>query len=85
MALCISDTAGRYPYIEEDIASFVYIRLHGSQKLYASEYTKEELQAYAQKIRDWSKETYVYFDNGFGGYAVRNAEQLKAILGLAQT
>ena len=82
IALCISDTAGRYPYVEEDSATFMYARLHGSQELYVSEYTEEELQAYAQKIRAWSKETYVYFDNDFGGYAVKNAQRLKAILGV---
>jgi len=83
MALCVSDTAGRYPYIEEDTASFVYIRLHGSQQLYASEYSETELQAYAQKIRQWTKNTYLYFDNDYHGYAVKNAGRMKEILGLS--
>jgi len=83
IALCISDTAGRYPYIEEDTASFIYIRLHGSRKLYVSEYTEEELQTYARKIRDWSKDTYLYFDNDYAGYAIKNAKRLKEILGLS--
>jgi len=83
MALCISDTAGRYPYIEKDTASFVYIRLHGSQQLYASEYSEPELQAYAQKIRRWAKDTYLYFDNDYHGYAVKNARRMKEILGLS--
>jgi uncharacterized protein YecE (DUF72 family) len=83
MALCVSDTAGRYPYIDENTASFVYIRLHGSQKLYASEYSEAELQAYAQKIRQWAKDTYLYFDNDYQGYAVKNARRVKDILGLS--
>ena len=83
IALCISDTAGRYPYIEEDTATFIYIRLHGSKKLYASEYSEEELEAYARKIRDWSRDTYLYFDNDYGGYAIKNAKRLKEILGLS--
>ncbi len=83
IAFCVSDTAGRYPYIEEDTATFIYIRLHGSKKLYASEYSEEELQTYAGKIRDWSKDTYLYFDNDFGGYAIKNAKRLKEILELA--
>lgn len=82
IALCISDTAGRYPYIEEDTAGFIYIRLHGSKTLYTSEYTEEELRAYAGKIKGWSKDTYVYFDNDYNGYAVKNARRLKEILGL---
>jgi len=80
IALCISDTAGRYPYIEEDTATFIYVRLHGSKKLYGSEYTEEELQAVAQKIRAWSKDVYLYFDNDYGGYAVKNAKRLKEIV-----
>ena len=83
IALCISDTAGRYPYIEEDTAAFIYIRLHGSRKLYASEYTEEELETYARKIRRWSKDTYLYFDNDYAGYAIKNAKGLKEILGLS--
>jgi uncharacterized protein YecE (DUF72 family) len=41
------------------------------------------LQAYAQKIRQWSKETYLYFDNDYHGYAVKNARRMKEILGLS--
>jgi uncharacterized protein YecE (DUF72 family) len=83
IALCISDTAGRYPYIEEDTATFIYIRLHGSRKLYASRYSEEELRTYARKIRGWSKDTYLYFDNDHAAYAVKNARRLKEILGLS--
>jgi uncharacterized protein YecE (DUF72 family) len=82
IAFCISDTAGRYPYHEEITADFLYIRLHGSQKLYASEYSEAELQAWARKIRDWSMDTYAYFDNDFQGYAVENAKRLKKILSI---
>ncbi len=83
MALCVSDTAGRYPYIEENTASFFYIRLHGSQQLYASEYSEGELEGYARKIRDWAKDTYLYFDNDYHGYAVKNARRMKEILGFS--
>jgi uncharacterized protein YecE (DUF72 family) len=39
IAWCISDTAGRYPFLETATAGFVYVRLHGSRELYASDYT----------------------------------------------
>jgi len=81
IAFCIADTAGRYPYCEVITADFIYIRLHGSTKLYASDYSEEELHAWAQKIKAWGKDTYLYFDNDFNGYAVRNAIRLKEILG----
>jgi uncharacterized protein YecE (DUF72 family) len=59
----------------------MYVRLHGSKKLYASDYSEEELQAWAQRIKTWGKDTYLYFDNDFAGYAVGNAKRLKEILG----
>ena len=80
IAFCISDTAGRYPYHEVITADFLYIRLHGSKKLYASEYTEEELQKWAQKIKNWNIQVYIYFDNDFQGFAIKNAKRLKEIL-----
>ena len=83
LALCISDTAGRYPYCEAVTADFLYIRLHGSKKLYASEYTEAELQAWAKKIREWNRDTFIYLDNDHEAYAVKNADRLKEILTLS--
>lgn len=80
IAWCISDTAGRFPYLETLTAGFTYIRLHGSRRLYASCYTEEELTAWAARIRAWGVDTYVYFDNDFMGYAPANALQLKRLL-----
>lgn len=81
IALCISDTAGRYPSAEEITADFAYVRLHGSQKLYASGYTEDELQTWAQKINAWDRDAFIYFDNDFEGHAVKDAKRLKEILG----
>ncbi|MEO0249488.1 MAG: DUF72 domain-containing protein [candidate division WOR-3 bacterium] len=80
IAWCIAESAGRYPYSESVTASFVYLRLHGRTELYASNYSDEELKAMADKIYGWGRDTYIYFDNDFGGYAVRNALTLKQLL-----
>jgi uncharacterized protein YecE (DUF72 family) len=80
IAWCIADTAGRFPYHETLTASFAYIRLHGSQALYASDYTDTELQGWRDKIRLWTRDTFVYFDNDAHGYAVKNGLTLKEIL-----
>ena len=77
---CIAESAGRYPYDEAVTASFVYLRLHGRTELYASSYSDDELKAMRDKIHDWGRDTYVYFDNDFGGLAVRNAMTLKHLL-----
>ncbi len=82
IAFCIADSAGRYPYHEALTANFIYLRLHGSQRLYASEYSEAELQAWAEKIKFWNKLTYIYFDNDYMGYAVKNALRLKELLTL---
>ena len=78
----MADTAGRYPSFEAISADFVYIRLHGSRKLYASEYSEEELRTWAGKVDVWNRDAFIYFDNDFEGHAVNNAKRLKEILGV---
>jgi uncharacterized protein YecE (DUF72 family) len=80
IAWCIAESAGRYPFHESVTASLVYIRLHGRTVLYASNYTDEELRELADRIRGWERDTYVYFDNDFRGYAVLNAMTLTRLL-----
>lgn len=54
IALVAADTAGRWPYIEDVTADFVYIRLHGDKELYASGYDDEAIALWAARIRAWS-------------------------------
>lgn len=84
IALCVSDTAGTWPYFEEVTADFVYVRLHGSRKLYASGYTNAELDVWAEKVEGWSsrgRDVYVYFDNDMEVRAPFDAINLAARLG----
>ena len=53
VALVVADSAGTWPYFEEDTAGFGYVRLHGADELYASGYTDEALDAWAAKVRGW--------------------------------
>ena len=80
IAFCISDSAGRFPYYEAITADFIYIRLHGPTKLYASEYSDAQINEWAEKLIEWGKDAFVYFDNDFAGYAVKNAKMLKKVL-----
>jgi uncharacterized protein YecE (DUF72 family) len=81
-AFVIADTAGKFPYAEEVTADFVYVRLHGSEELYASGYTDAELDWWAEKIRAWRDPThggrnvYVYFDNDAKTHAPFDAGRL---------
>lgn len=82
LALCWADTPC-YPYQEVVTADYLYLRLHGHQQLYASKYTKKQLEDYAKKINKFLKtgeSVYVYFDNDAYGYAVENALELKNLL-----
>ena len=74
----IADTAGKFPYAEEVTSDIVYIRLHGSQAIYASSYTDAELADWARKIKRWrkTKDVYVYFDNDIKTYAPFDALRL---------
>lgn len=66
-------------------ASFVYIRRHGPGQIYASDYPEAALQQDAQDIRKWQDEgrdVYIYFNNDYYGYAVKNARRLMELLGL---
>lgn len=57
VALVVADTAGKWPYCEDVTADFMYLRLHGDKKLYASGYTNQALDRWADRIRAWSKGT----------------------------
>jgi len=55
IGLVIADAAGKWPYFENLTADFVYIRLHGDEKLYSSGYTETALNQWAARIRAWSE------------------------------
>jgi uncharacterized protein YecE (DUF72 family) len=54
IALVVADTAGKWPYVEDVTADFVYMRLHGDEQLYVSGYTDRALARWAKRIRAWS-------------------------------
>jgi uncharacterized protein YecE (DUF72 family) len=53
IALVVADTAGKWPYVEEVTASFMYLRLHGDKQLYTSGYGNAALDHWAARIRAW--------------------------------
>ena len=84
-AYCVMSGA-QLPCILRATARFVYVRLHGPdpQHLYAGSYTDDDLRWWADRVREWgsmSRDVFVYFNNDAGGYAVRNADTLKWLLG----
>jgi len=54
IALVVADTAGKFPYLEDITADFMYLRLHGDKKIYASGYTDATLDRWQRRIRQWA-------------------------------
>jgi uncharacterized protein YecE (DUF72 family) len=52
IGLVVADTV-EWPLLMDATADFVYVRLHGSQQLYASGYGPKALSAWAERIRTW--------------------------------
>jgi uncharacterized protein YecE (DUF72 family) len=87
IALVVADTAGKWPFLEDQTADFTYVRLHGAEELYVSGYSDHALREWAEKIRAWhddgKRDVHVYFDNDVKVEAPRNAETLAELLGVS--
>jgi uncharacterized protein YecE (DUF72 family) len=53
VALVFADAVD-WPYAEDVTADFLYLRLHGSEELYASGYSDDALDDWAARIKAWS-------------------------------
>jgi uncharacterized protein YecE (DUF72 family) len=83
-ALVIGDEADRWvssPHVRT--TDWTYIRLHHGTRGRHGNYSKSEIETWARRISQWRNETetFVYFNNDWEGYAIRNAELLKRLLG----
>jgi uncharacterized protein YecE (DUF72 family) len=54
VALVFADSVS-WPYAEDVTADFVYLRLHGSEELYASGYSDEALHHWATRVKLWAE------------------------------
>jgi uncharacterized protein YecE (DUF72 family) len=84
-AYCVLSGAG-LPCVLRATAGFVYVRLHGPshEHLYAGSYSDDDLAWWADRVREWEasgREVFAYFNNDGDGNAVRNAEDLRRIIG----
>ena len=82
VALVMSHSAGTFPYFEELTSDLVYIRLHGSEKLYVGSYDDAELTEWADKVTRWARnhDVRVYFDNDTDAVAPHDAMRLRSAL-----
>jgi len=64
-------------------ADFAYIRFHGSDALYSSNYSDEQLADWAKNLTNLAsnlKEIYIYFNNDIEAFAISNAMTLRSYL-----
>jgi uncharacterized protein YecE (DUF72 family) len=82
VGLCVFDMPGfSCPLVAT--SDFAYVRFHGSEGLYSSCYSDEELSRWAQKIARLGqkvKASYIYFNNDAMAFAVQNAMTLGNLL-----
>jgi len=81
-ALCIAHSK-RWHFEEIVTGDFLYLRFHGGEILYGSEYSDDELKEWGRKIKEWErqkKRVFAYFNNDYKGFAVKNALKLKRSL-----
>jgi len=74
------------PCILKATANLVYVRLHGPDDdvLYAGSYSSDDLRWWADRIHEWAdqgREVFAYFNNDGEGNAVRNARELRTLVG----
>ena len=82
-----ADNPGTWPVLDEATTDFRYVRLHGDTELYASGYTDEALDTWAERIGGWlaaGQDVYVYCDNDAKVRAPYDAMGLMERLGLAK-
>jgi uncharacterized protein YecE (DUF72 family) len=59
-----------------------YVRFHHGRRGRRGNYSRRELEAWARRMRTWSRagDVYAYFNNDWEAFAVKNAEQLERLL-----
>jgi uncharacterized protein YecE (DUF72 family) len=85
-ALIIGDHPERPFQSHELTADWTFVRLHHGRRGRRGNYSERELRTWQRRLAQWRRrvEVFVYFNNDWEGFAVRNALRLKALLGRAQ-
>ena len=84
VALVIGDDARRPWQTRELTADWTFVRFHGGRRGARGNYSRTELEEWARQVERWRRHTdvFLYFNNDWEGFAIRNALWLKRRLGL---
>jgi uncharacterized protein YecE (DUF72 family) len=81
VALVIGDEPRRPFQAHEFTSSWSYVRFHHGHHGRRGNYSERELREWAARIRRWPVErVWLYFNNDWEAFAVRNAERLRKLL-----
>jgi uncharacterized protein YecE (DUF72 family) len=82
VALAIGDSPAR-PWVAHELtADWTLVRLHHGHRGRRGNYSERELWEWAERIRAWRErvEVFLYFNNDWEGFAVRNGLRMKQLL-----
>ena len=78
--LCIAHSA-RFPCVKEITADFLYLRFHGQESLYSSNYSDKELKDWSVFAKQYKlKDIFAFFNNDAQAFAVKNALVFRELL-----
>lgn len=78
--LCIAHS-GEFPCVKEITSDFLYLRFHGGELLYGSNYSDKELKEWANFAKHSKcRDIFAFFNNDAYGYAVKNALKFRGLL-----
>jgi uncharacterized protein YecE (DUF72 family) len=82
VAYCVMDAPG-LPLHLKTTCDYSYIRMHSGGIDTDSNYADEHLRVWAERVTKMLElgDVYIYFNNDYRGYAVRNALRLREMLG----
>jgi uncharacterized protein YecE (DUF72 family) len=81
VALVIGDDPRRAFQTYELTAPWTFVRFHSGSRGRRGNYSDAELAEWAERIRGWPVErAYLYFNNDWEAFAVKNAERLRSLL-----
>jgi uncharacterized protein YecE (DUF72 family) len=84
VALAIGDHPKRPHVTHEITAGWTLVRFHYGHRGRRGNYSESELETWAKRIEQWRRKTevYLYFNNDWEGFAIRNALWMRERLGV---
>lgn len=58
IALVFADTAGKWPYCEDITSDHIYLRLHGDESFYRTQYEDSQINFFARRLQAWVQGRY---------------------------